>query len=84
MATLANLGSDLLAPPPQPRRSLVRQPVDPLVDTFNERFGNWNLIDELLRRQQGERTLVPGEQFVDPLGYRGTRDPTGYYLLRRF
>jgi hypothetical protein len=59
--------------------------------TFDERYGQWPGLD----RQQLEQLMlqqmypqpgqmVPGEQFVDPLGHRGLRDiGTGYYMLRR-
>jgi hypothetical protein len=57
------------------------------------RFGQWPALDreQLMRRIEDELsirwpppgTMIPGQQYVDPLGYRGERDPaTGYYLLR--
>ena len=54
---------------------------------FRERFGSWP-EDE---RQEGIRRLLEelggppppaGFQTIDPLGHRGVRHPTGYYLLR--
>ena len=43
----------------------------------------------LLRQQMDEQQLrttpeaiIPGQELVDPLGYRGQREPNGYYLLR--
>jgi hypothetical protein len=55
---------------------------------FRERFGDWPM-DE---RQQGIQRLLEefnrkeespaGFETVDPLGHRGERHPSGYYILR--
>jgi hypothetical protein len=71
-------------------------PPDPVVDTFADRFGQWtpqapsgggfvtpDLINLLLQEQQrGTRTMRPGEQFPDPLGYRG-QPFLNWFLQRR-
>ena len=58
--------------------------------TFDERFGPYGLDQQQLEKlmlqqmypQPGQ--IVPGEQFVDPLGHRGLRDiGSGMYMLRR-
>ena len=63
--------------------------------TFDQRFGPYqtppqtNQDRDMLRRLLEEQMLrntpegiVPGSQLVDPLGHRGERTPSGYYLLR--
>ena len=81
-ATLASLGQRYQDMPPA---------------TFDQRFGPYQapgpyqpgLDQEQLRRMLEEQMLrntpegiVPGSQLVDPLGHRGVRHPSGYYMLR--
>jgi hypothetical protein len=61
--------------------------------TFDQRFGPYQApgpTDDArnqLRRMLEEQMLppgaiVPGQQLVDPNGFRGVRHPSGYYMLR--
>lgn len=36
--------------------------------------------EEMLRNNPG--AIIPGQQLVDPNGFQGVRQPSGYYLLR--
>ena len=89
MNTLRNLGMQ----PGPTLASFGQRYQDPPPATFDERFGPYQppgVTDEArdqLRRMLEERMLppgaiVPGQQLVDPNGYRGERQPSGYYLLR--
>jgi hypothetical protein len=76
------------------RRTIAQ---DPAVDTFSQRFGNWDmepplnpelqlLINRTIQQEQEQRrgTMIrpPGSYAIDPLGHRGERRPSGYYMLR--
>jgi len=93
MNTLRNLGA---APGPTLASTGQRyQDMPPA--TFDQRFGPYQAPQQtatdqdrdMLRRSLEEQMLrntpegiVPGQQLVDPNGYRGERTPAGYYLLR--
>jgi hypothetical protein len=81
----AGLGADPLAPPPPPRQQAMRPPLDPMADTFDARFGDWDVIRALLREQlRGTVPLTPGQYLPDELGYRGMPAPGGLRFLRGF
>lgn len=61
--------------------------------TFDQRFGPYQApgptdeakdqLRRLLEQQMlPPEAITPGQELVDPLGYRGQRHPSGYYLLR--
>jgi hypothetical protein len=79
-ATLASMGQTYRDLPPA---------------TFDQRFGPYqtpgdmrpdqDMLRRLLEEQMLRNTpegIVPGSQLVDPLGHRGERHPSGYYMLR--
>jgi hypothetical protein len=61
--------------------------------SFDQRFGPYNtgpvtdrdMIRRLFEQEQFRQipeAITPGSELIDPLGHRGTRHPSGYYLLR--
>lgn len=90
MNTLRNLGMQQNAPT---LASFGQRYQDMPPATFDQRFGPYQApgptddAREQLRRLMEQQMLppeaiVPGQQLVDPNGYRGERHPSGYYLLR--
>lgn len=92
MNTLAQLGA---SQPQATLASMGQRYRDMPPATFDQRFGPYQApapsddAREQLRRLMEEQLLrntpegiVPGQQLVDPLGHRGERHPSGYYLLR--
>jgi hypothetical protein len=89
MNTLRNLGAQ-----PGPTLASFGQRYQDLPPaTFDQRFGPYqapgptdearNQLRLLLEQQMlPPEAIVPGQQLVDPNGYRGVRQPSGYYLLR--
>jgi hypothetical protein len=55
---------------------------------FGERYGDWPAderqqgIQRLMEEYDRERQGPAGFDTVDPLGHRGVRHPSGYYLLK--
>lgn len=96
MRTLLDMLSAAPAQPQQPQTMLAglgQRYQDYPAATFDQRFGPYqapgptdearNQLRRLLEEQMlPPEAMVPGSELIDPLGHRGTRHPSGYYLLR--
>lgn len=98
MRTLLDMLGAAPAPQQQPQTMLAglgQRYQDYPPASFDQRFGPYQaptdmrpdretlrrLLEEQMLRNTPE-SIIPGSQLVDPLGHRGERQPSGYYLLR--
>jgi len=89
---------DMLSAAPQQQTTLAsmgQRYQDYPPASFDQRFGPYQapaptddareqlrrMFEEQLLRQTPE-AIIPGQQLVDPNGFRGVRHPSGYYMLR--